>query len=121
MTRSIPDFENYQSPFSWRYASAGGIIHLGATSTDIEDNTDVIRIHQALTMIIAKLSKLLALFSEKISEWADIPITAFTHLQLAEPSTLGFRFAFYAQDLIMQALEGSSYTATGIFNRLLVK
>jgi len=91
--------------FAEQCPTAGGIIQLGATSTDIEDNPDVLRIHQALTLIITKLSKLLALFSEKISEWADIPIIAFTHLQPAEPSTLGYRFAFYAQDLISDLQE----------------
>jgi adenylosuccinate lyase len=66
---------------------------------------DVIRIHLALTLIIAKLSKLLALFFEKISEWADIPIISFTHLQPAEPSTIGYRFVFFAQDLISDLQE----------------
>ena len=91
--------------FAEQCPTAGGIIHLGATSTDIEDNTDAIRIRQALDLIIAKLSSLLTVFSEKIDEWADISIIAFTHLQPAEPSTLGYRFAFYAQDLLSDLLE----------------
>jgi adenylosuccinate lyase len=90
--------------FAEQCPTAGEIIHLGATSTDIDDTTDAIRIHQALTLIIAKLSKLLAIFSEKISEWADFPIITFTHLRPAEPSTLGYRFEFLCPGLVFPAL-----------------
>jgi adenylosuccinate lyase len=76
-----------------------GIIHLGATSMDIEDNADALRIRAALDLIITRAEKLLAIFAEKMLAYADIPIIAFTHLQPAEPSTLGYRLAFYAQDL----------------------
>jgi adenylosuccinate lyase len=44
---------------------------------------------------------LLLIFAEKIETWADLPLMAFTHLQPAEPSTLGYRLAQYAQDLLM--------------------
>ncbi len=78
----------------------GGALHLGATSMDIEDNADALRMRQSLDIIVAKLGKLLALFAEKILRWADQPIIAYTHLQPAEPSTLGYRLAQYAQDLL---------------------
>jgi adenylosuccinate lyase len=78
----------------------GGIIHLGATSMDIEDNADVLRMRQSLEIIINKLETLLSIFSERISEWAEVPVIAFTHLQPAEPSTLGYRLSLYAQDLL---------------------
>jgi len=81
-------------------SSGAGIIHLGATSMDIEDNTDALRLKQSVDLIIDKLSLLLIRFAEKIEEFADLPIIAFTHLQPAEPSTLGYRLALYAQDLI---------------------
>lgn len=77
----------------------GGVLHLGATSMDIEDNADALRIRQSLDIIITKLGKLLELFAGKILQWADQPIIAYTHLQPAEPSTLGYRLAQYAQDL----------------------
>jgi adenylosuccinate lyase len=79
----------------------GGILHLGATSMDIEDNADVLRLHQALTLVLAKLKKLLLRFVEQMEAWAETPLMAFTHLQPAEPSTLGYRLAQYAQDLLM--------------------
>jgi adenylosuccinate lyase len=78
----------------------GGVIHLGATSMDIEDNADALRLRGALDILIEKLARLLRLFAEKIEANADLPILAFTHLQPAEPTTLGYRLAFYAQDLL---------------------
>jgi len=78
----------------------GGVLHLGATSMDVEDNADVIRQSNAMDIIIEKLSRLLLILCEKIEGWAEIPVMAFTHLQPAEPTTLGYRFSFYAQDLL---------------------
>lgn len=78
----------------------GGVIHLGATSMDIEDNAEAIRIKQALELLLSKLKNLLNEFSVKIEEYADLPIMAFTHIQPAEPSTLGYRLSNYAQDLL---------------------
>jgi adenylosuccinate lyase len=78
----------------------GAILHLGATSTDIEDNADVLRLRASLDLVLEKLRPLLLLFAEKIEAWAETPIMAFTHLQPAEPSTLGYRLAVYAQDLL---------------------
>jgi adenylosuccinate lyase len=77
----------------------GAILHLGATSTDIEDNADVLRMRQSLDLLLDGLRRLLLSFAEKIDHWADTPLMAFTHLQPAEPSTLGYRLALYAQDL----------------------
>lgn len=81
-------------------AAGKGIIHLGATSMDIEDNADALRLRQSLDIILEKLATLLSLFAEKIQTQAETPIIAFTHLQPAEPTTLGYRLAFYAQDLL---------------------
>jgi adenylosuccinate lyase len=79
----------------------GGVLHLGATSTDIEDNADALRIRQSLDLVIESLKGLLSIYIEKIETWAETPLIAFTHLQPAEPSTLGYRLALYAQDLLM--------------------
>ncbi|MBN1145929.1 MAG: adenylosuccinate lyase [Anaerolineales bacterium] len=79
----------------------GAILHLGATSADIEDNADVLRARQALDLILEKLKELLLLFAGLIETWAAEPLMALTHIQPAEPSTLGYRLAFYAQDLWM--------------------
>ncbi len=79
---------------------AGGILHLGATSMDIEDNADALRLRQSLDLVLERLRALLLDFAEKIEAYADLPLMAFTHLQPAEPSTLGYRLAQYAQDLL---------------------
>lgn len=78
----------------------GGIIHLGATSADIEDNADVLRIRDSLDLILTALRDLLAVFADKIAALADEPIMAYTHIQPAEPTTMGYRLALYAQDLV---------------------
>jgi adenylosuccinate lyase len=78
----------------------GKILHMGATSMDIEDNTDALRIRQSLDLVIQTLRDLLSLFAGAIERWAETPIMAFTHLQPAEPSTLGYRLAQYTQDLL---------------------
>jgi adenylosuccinate lyase len=79
----------------------GGIIHLGMTSMDVVDNTDALRVRQSLDLVIQKLAALLNIFAGQIEQWAETPIMAFTHLQPAEPSTLGYRLAQYGQDLLM--------------------
>jgi adenylosuccinate lyase len=77
----------------------GGIIHLGATSMDIEDNAEVLRQREALDLLLGRLRRLLLAFAGQIEAWAGAPTMAFTHLQPAEPTTVGYRLAQYAQDL----------------------
>ena len=79
--------------------TAGGVIHMGATSMDVEDNADVLRMRSALDLVLKELGTLLLTLAERMDETADLPIMAYTHLQPAEPSTLGYRLAVIAQDL----------------------
>jgi len=81
-------------------AIGGGIIHWGATSADITDNVDVLRQREAARLLAEELRRLLLVFARRIEETADWPIMAHTHIQPAEPSTLGYRLAMYAQDLL---------------------
>ena len=83
----------------------GPIIHLGATSMDIEDNADALRLRESLALLIARLEELIAGLAEQIERWADTPAMAFTHLQPAEPTTIGYRLAQYGQDLLFDLLE----------------
>src|SRR5690606_41369215 len=69
----------------------GGVIHLGATSMDIEDNADALRIRDSLDLILDRMRSLLETLSEQIERLADRPTMAFTHIQPAEPTTLGYR------------------------------
>ena len=85
--------------------TAGPIIHLGATSMDVLDNVDALRLRGALHLIITNLQKLLSTLATRIEEHAHTPAIAFTHLQPAEPTTVGYRLAQYAQDLLMDLAE----------------
>lgn len=86
--------------FAEKAKVGGGKIHFGATSMDVVDNADSIRAKEALQLVEEKLVKLLGEFSKKIEQYSDLPCMAYTHLQPAEPTTLGYRFAMYAQDLL---------------------
>jgi adenylosuccinate lyase len=79
--------------------TGGGKLHLGATSADIEDNADVLRMRQAFDLVLEKLVKLILALTGLVEKWADYPLMGYTHLQPAEPTTLGYRLVFYAQDL----------------------
>lgn len=78
----------------------GGILHLGATSMDIEDNADALRLRASLTLLGERLRDLLLILARKIEGEADHVCIGWTHLQPAEPTTVGYRLAGYAQDLL---------------------
>ena len=78
----------------------GGILHLGATSMDIKDNAEVLQTAQSLDLVLAKLKSLLGAAADKVEAYASLPVIAFTHLQPAEPTTLGYRLANFARDLL---------------------
>jgi adenylosuccinate lyase len=77
----------------------GSKIHLGATSCDIKDNADVLCIQASLSIISNKLLLLLENLSELITHHKKDLILGYTHLQPAELTTVGYRFAQYHQDL----------------------
>ncbi|WP_293910296.1 adenylosuccinate lyase [Sphaerochaeta sp. UBA5836] len=77
----------------------GAVIHLGATSMDILDNMDAMRLKEALNLVIIQVKALLAVFITRMEAYADQPCMAFTHIQPAEPTTVGYRLAQTAQDL----------------------
>ncbi len=86
--------------FAEKAKVGGGKIHLGATSMDIVDNADMVRVQEALEIIEKKVVVILNLLADKIDEYSDFPCLGYTHLQPAEPTTVGYRLAFYAQDLL---------------------
>lgn len=77
----------------------GGIIHLGATSMDVLDNADAIRLTQALALIKGKTEQLRSVFAEQAIKYKDLPCMAFTHIQSAEVTTVGYRLSLVVQDL----------------------
>lgn len=79
----------------------GGKLHLGATSMDIEDNADMVLYHRALDAVLGQLGWCLVEARKRILEHSGTVCMAWTHLQPAEPTTLGYRFANYAQDIVL--------------------
>lgn len=76
------------------------IIHLGATSCTITDNADLIVIKQALVFVQEKLLRVILLLADKADEYKHMPCLAFTHGQVAQPTTVGKRIAGWLQDLL---------------------
>ncbi|UCC86063.1 MAG: adenylosuccinate lyase [Anaerolineales bacterium] len=87
--------------FAEQCSVGGPILHLGATSMDVEDNADALRLRAGLDLVLAKLVILLRDLAGQICRWAETPAMAFTHLQPAEPTTIGYRLAQYGQDLLI--------------------
>lgn len=87
---------------------AAGIIHLGATSCYVGDNTDVIIMTEALKIVEKKLVSTIRLLSEFADKYKNLPTLAFTHFQPAQPTTVGKRATLWIQDLLMD-LEDVQY------------
>lgn len=81
--------------------TAKPIIHLGATSCYVGDNTDIIQMKEGLLQIKALLVGAIAAISDFAMEHKDVPTLAYTHFQAAQPTTVGKRATLWLQDLIM--------------------
>ena len=92
---------------------AKGIIHLGATSCYVGDNTDIIVMDKALHLIEAKLVNVIARLSEFATEYKDMPTLGFTHYQPAQLTTVGKRATLWIQDLVLD-YERLQYVKTQI-------
>ena len=87
---------------------AKGIIHLGATSCYVGDNTDIIIMTEALEYLRNKLVTVIKELSAFAMKYKDLPTLAFTHFQPAQPTTVGKRATLWIQDLLMD-LEDVEY------------
>ncbi len=87
---------------------AAGIIHLGATSCYVGDNTDIIIMTEAMKIIRRKLIGVIRVLSEFAEKYKDLPTLAFTHFQPAQPTTVGKRATLWIQELMMD-LENVEY------------
>jgi adenylosuccinate lyase len=83
----------------------GAVLHLGATSMDVLDNADALRIKGSLEHIQSKMNSLRDALADLIELWASTTSMGFTHLQPAEPTTIGYRLAQYGQDLLIDYAE----------------
>ena len=81
--------------------SAKPIIHLGATSCYVGDNTDIILQREALTLIKKKVLTAIKALSDFADEYKDLSTLAYTHFQAAQPTTVGKRATLWIQDLMM--------------------
>jgi adenylosuccinate lyase len=86
---------------------AQGIIHLGATSCYVGDNTDIIVMKQGLAIIRRKLLNVLALLCKFADTYKDLPALAYTHLQPAQLTTVGKRATLWMNELHLDFLEVS--------------
>ena len=87
--------------FADQATEGGGKLHLGATSMDIEDNADVIIFGKALDLLVQRLVSCLDAAAARVKQYKGLVCMGWTHLQPAEPTTMGYRFANYAQDIVM--------------------
>ncbi len=87
---------------------AKGIIHLGATSCYVGDNTDIIVMEKALQLVKKKLVNVIAEISKFSNAYKELPTLAFTHFQPAQPTTVGKRASLWAQEFIFD-LEDLEY------------
>ncbi len=87
---------------------AKGIIHLGATSCYVGDNTDIIVMTEALKLVRRKLVNVIAELSEFAGKYKEQPTLAFTHFQPAQPTTVGKRATLWTQEFLLD-LEDLEY------------
>lgn len=87
---------------------AKGIIHLGATSCYVGDNTDIIVMTEALKLVKKKLVNVIAELAKFADEYKNLPTLAFTHFQPAQPTTVGKRATLWMQEFMLD-LEDLNY------------
>ena len=87
---------------------AKGIIHLGATSCYVGDNTDIIIMSEALKLVRTKIVNVIAELADFAEQYKDLPTLAFTHFQPAQPTTVGKRATLWLQEFMMD-LEDLEY------------
>ena len=87
---------------------AAGIIHLGATSCYVGDNTDIIVMTEALKLVKKKLVNVIAELAKFAEQYKDLPTLAFTHFQPAQPTTVGKRATLWTQEFCLD-LEDLDY------------
>ncbi len=92
--------------------AARGVIHLGATSAFVTDNADLMLMRDGLTLLRARLVSLLRALAAFAAEWKDEPALGYTHLQPAQPTTVGKRATLWMQDLVLDLADLDHRVAT---------
>ncbi len=91
---------------------ARGIIHLGATSCYVTDNADLIMMRDGLEMLIKRLATVILKLADFAGQYRALPCLAFTHMQPAQPTTVGKRACLWAYDLVLDLAEVDHRLAT---------
>ena len=110
------DVMSHVKAFGMQAELAKGIIHLGATSCYVGDNTDLINMFKALELIEIKLASVINNLSKFAIEYKSIPTLGFTHFQAAQLTTVGKRATLWLYDLLMD-LEEVTYRKNKIYLR----
>ncbi|HEX6937815.1 MAG TPA: adenylosuccinate lyase [Longimicrobiales bacterium] len=92
--------------------TARAIIHLGATSAYVGDNTDLIQHREALLLVRRRLVATIAALADFARRWRALPTLAYTHFQPAQPTTVGKRATLWIQDLLLDLEEVEHRLAT---------
>ncbi|MDD3415079.1 MAG: adenylosuccinate lyase [Lachnospiraceae bacterium] len=92
---------------------AKGIIHLGATSCYVGDNTDIIVMNEALKLVKKKLVNVIDELAKFADQYKELPTLAFTHFQPAQPTTVGKRATLWMQELVID-LEDLEYVMSSL-------
>ncbi|WP_101772452.1 adenylosuccinate lyase [Peptostreptococcus faecalis] len=95
------DVMSHVYAYGTQATKAAGIIHLGATSCFVGDNTDLIIMYDALELIKKRLVKVIATLSKFADEYKNLPTLGFTHFQPAQPTTVGKRATLWIQDFLL--------------------
>ncbi|HVT30674.1 MAG TPA: adenylosuccinate lyase [Lacipirellulaceae bacterium] len=85
--------------------AARPIIHLGATSCYVTDNTDLILIRDSLQLVAQRLAAVIIALADFAKKYRDLPTLSYTHLQPAQPTTAGRRACLWAYDLVLDLAE----------------
>lgn len=95
------DVMSHVYAFGVQCPNAKGIIHLGATSCYVGDNTDIIIMTEALKLVKKKLVNVMEKLGRFAVEYKEMPTLAFTHFQPAQPTTVGKRATLWLQELVL--------------------
>ena len=110
------DVMSHVHAYGQQCPEAKGIIHLGATSCFVTDNTDIILMAEGLDILKKKIVNVISRLGEFAEKHKDLPTLGFTHYQAAQPTTVGKRACLWIQDLVMD-LEDLEYVRSGLVLR----
>jgi adenylosuccinate lyase len=95
------DVMSHVHAYGLQCPKAAGILHLGATSAFVGDNTDLIQMRDAMQLLEVRMLRVISKLSTFCDTWRDMPTLGYTHYQPAQPTTIGKRGTLWLQDLMM--------------------